>query len=691
MIDQFESILFALLHPKRGKESFALLDPSAQLADAPKGKAEIAGTINASFLICMAGETHPQYGKAKEFLNRMADTNEWATVVRFYLDGLERVKEEIEVVAGRDSDFANRLRTLHEWTAKSDNLKNRNEAAEKIWSLLFPEAAGLKENWENRIESLRAKRTVAIKTLNKSPITDPCRQILFTSNILLTTPPESKSAEELPFDRSLKERLLEISCEPQTCAYDHPIQVGVEPAKNEVIYGLRGLEEAVEFERERGNITGDAKLTCILSVSVTHRGLHEVAKQSLEAEFARLAKLTNLNVYVFTEADTERLIDEILIPAAAHYLNQTNAKDLLNVFGVDGEYGRHYSFLKAIAPFWSIMIEPDIAATFKIDLDQVFPQVELVKETGQSTFEHFMTPLWGATGVDRSGRPIEFGMIAGALVNEKDIEKSIYMPDVRKPLRPLTPDEYIFFSTLPQALSTEAEMLTRYGPAGPDGKKVCIQRIHVTGGTNGILLDSLRRHRPFTPTFIGRAEDQAYIMSVLMKPGARLAYVHKDGLIMRHDKEAFAQDAIESAYIGKLVGDYARILYFSYYARAITEDLVGLKEDMGPFTGCFISESPKTIVYLRFAMKAATLFEANKEEQAVDFVKNGAERISAALDFVSGSKGDLKQQYEKERKGWDLYYNVLSAIETGLKKRDTFALDLQSKTLEIINQCALGI
>jgi hypothetical protein len=66
----------------------------------------------------------------------------------------------------------------------------------------------------------------------------------------------------------------------------------------------------------------------------------------------------------------------------------------------------------------------------------------------------------------------------------------------------LSLDEYIFFSTLPQALSTEAEMMTRYTIDEPDGKRASIQRIHVTGGTNGILIHSLRRYRPFPPTLL---------------------------------------------------------------------------------------------------------------------------------------------------------------------------------------------
>jgi len=281
-------------------------------------------------------------------------------------------------------------------------------------------------------------------------------------------------------------------------------------------------------------------------------------------------------------------------------------------------------------------------------------------------------------------------MIAGALVNEKDIGKSLFTPDVMFPDKDLTPEERIFFSTLPQALSTEAEMMTRYNTDDLDGQKKCIQRIHVTGGTNGIRIDSLRRHRPFTPSFIGRAEDQAYILSVLSGPSTQLAYVHKDGLVMRHDKEAFAQDAIKAASSGKLVGDYIRTLVFSAYARVLTTDISKLKHVVDPFTGCFISIIPKTVVCLRFCLKAASFFTAGESEKGLEFVTMGAPRIKDSLRFVDERNNPLKQSYEKERLGWDLYYDVLDEIEKGLKKEDDFALNLQNKARDMVRQCLLG-
>merc|ERR1712232_1123569 len=130
--------------------------------------------------------------------------------------------------------------------------------------------------------------------------------------------------------------------------------------------------------------------------------------------------------------------------------------------------------------------------------------------------------------------------------------------------------------------------------------KECIQRIHVTGGTNGILVDYLFKFRPFAASWIGRAEDQSYIFSTFAKDGPKLGYVHKPGLIMRHDKEAFAMEAMEAARIGKMVGDYERILLFSEFTKVCSKDFKATKELVDPFTGCFCVPIPFTTAYLRF-------------------------------------------------------------------------------------------
>ena len=617
----------------------------------------------------------------------MADIPEWKDISGFYSNGINLVHKEIETICKNDPNFAKCLKNLSKWVSNKDNLCNQEETIEKIWTVFFPEATGIRKNEQKRIKDLRKKRALTITELNAVPITNPVQQILFTSNTLLTIPPTTKSLKELHLSSHLKNKLIHATREPQLFWYDHPTPVGVEPGENEVFYGLRGLDTAVEVERTHGNAPANSKLTCVLSVSVTHRGLQDIAKKYLEEELKKTGGLKNINLYLFTESDTQQIINDILVPAAKHYLECNNSKEIFNMFGVDGQYGRHYSFLKAISAFWHVYIQPEIRATFKIDLDQVFPEKQLIKQSGASAFEHFTTPLWGAHGLDINGHPVELGMIAGALVNKSDIDNSLFTPDVKFPNRILHPDEYIFFSMLPQALSTEAEMMTRYTTKKPDGKKTCIQRFHVTGGTNGILVDSLRRHRPFTPSFIGRAEDQAYIFSVLPNANKKLAYVHKDGLIMRHDKEAFAQEAIHRSHIGKLIGDYIRTFYFSAYVKALTENIDNIKNLVDPFTGCFISRIPTTVVYLRFGLKAASFFSAGKNEEGFEFITNGVQRIATALNFTSGENSKLKQQYKKERLGWNLYYDTLTVVERALQENDCFALELRKKAKKIIEQC----
>ncbi len=607
-----------------------------------------------AFLLALGGDE-----PSRSFLDQAAESDATAA---FFRESLGRVEEEI-VVAAQTPEFARKLEDL---------AKNPTDQT-CIWNVFFPEGSGLPETRIERVQALRKKRRVRIAEPNPNPLIDPGRELLFTSNVLLTIPSTETRLDELDYSAALKSHIRKAIDEEQVYWYDHPIQIGVPSEANEILYGLRGLDEAVEFERTRGNM-GEGKITCVLSVSVTHKGLQGLAKDYIESEIRNAGGFRNIEVYVFTESDTQQLINEVLVPAGGDATG-------LEVFGVDGEYGRHYSFLKAISALWNATKDPNIKATFKIDLDQVFPQRELVEQSGASTFEHFKTPLWGARGTDSEGNPIELGMIAGALVNEKDIHKGLFTPDVLFPENPTAFEEHIFFSKMLMALSTEGELMTRYGKSGIDGTSECIQRIHVTGGTNGILVDSLKRHRPFTPSFIGRAEDQSYILSVLLDGHEKLAYVHEDGLIMRHDKEAFAGDAIKAASFGNMIGDYIRTLYFSEYARTLTDDdIETIKKEVAPFTGCFITPIPVTVVMMRFCMKAAEFYLAGNRARGTEFITASHPRLARAMTFVQEG---LREQYLLERQGWNQFYDLIETVQ----ENDV----LHAKAIEIIESCRVQV
>ena len=658
----------------------------------------VSRNINAAFLISLSGDNHSRYTVAMEYLEKMEKDPLWTNLVTFYREGLSLLLKEFQDFCSKSNNGVERVEELRAGLAQQkESLSFSQTIQESVWKLFHPEASNILSNKESQTKNLRSKRKIEITNLNSKPVKNVPQEVVFTANALLTIPPAGRRFKDLGIKPSLWNALEEVVQEDQVFWYDHPVQIGVEPDRNEILYGLHHLSETLLFEKKLRNAEGDDELTVILSASVTHEGLQGIVKEYIESELEKSHDLPGLKVYLFTEAETAGLIHEVLVPAANRYFsNIKNASALLKeVIGVNGKYGRHYSFLKAITAFWQVFVDPDKKATFKIDLDQVFPQEKLLEGTGKTAFQHMMSPLWGAEGIDSGGQPVYLGMLAGALVNEKDIDASLFTPDVTYPSPPFRGEDSVFCSRIPQALSTVSEMMTRYDEGNIDGYTSCISRIHVTGGTNGILIEALRKYRPFTPVFIGRAEDQAYLLSALFPGdgGPALRYLHKDGLIMRHDKHAFAEDAIKAAAIGKIVGDYERILFFSNYARILSSDIDSIKSIIGPFTGSFVSPLPQNLAYLRLSLKAAEFFATKEEEseyKGFALVETGPPRLRASIQEVSMGDGNgLKERYGREKKTWGLYYDILDKIESALRKGDPFAIELQERANRLVSNASV--
>merc|ERR1712232_838126 len=318
------------------------------------------------------------------------------------------------------------------------------------------------QNQEKSIADLRKKRNIKVESTNPNPIKDPIKEILFTSNVLLGLPDASKSIDSLPYSAAFKEKLTAASKEPQLAWFDHPIQIGVEPDGNEILYGLKGLDAAVAWEKEKGNIPADKLMLVALSITCTHAGLRPIAKQYVEEAMKELPadqQIKHLEIMLFSEIETDKMVDQLLKPALAK-IGVSDFESMRTIFGVEGEYGRHYSFLKAVLAVYHCYVDPTVRATFKIDIDQLFIQDSLIAETGKSMLEHFKTDLWGAKGKNWRGEDVELGMLAGALCNQSDWEKSnhaLFVADVVLPAadKKLACDEVVFLSGLPQAVSTE--------------------------------------------------------------------------------------------------------------------------------------------------------------------------------------------------------------------------------------------
>jgi hypothetical protein len=690
MEKMFSAIIRTLVDGTQNNHPLAGFNIADQFNPNCHRDADVARNINAAFLILLSGRDHGLYNAAQVYLDALKADEKWGNAATFMENGTALIHEEIQDLCHEDSEFHSALEKAGVFCSRHDVLWEE-KSLKKIWEVLFPEGADCLSDQAEKILSLRANRRIRITAPNPSPILNPSRQMLFLSNLLVTTPKNHESLEHLPHSPHMIEKLKQIMGEKQHYWFDHPIQIGVSNDNNEAIYGLRELDNAISFEKKRGVAQPADKLTCLLSVSVTHDGLHGIVKDYLREVYAGTEPFPNLNIYLFSENDTDRIVTEILQPAMEKYMGLAKGTTLREVFGVDGEYGRHYSFLKAMSAFWQVLMDPKVKGSFKIDLDQVFDQEALVKETGNSALEHFKTPLWGAKGEDAEGNFVDLGLMAGALVNAEDASKGLFTPDVPIP-DPIPQGEAVaFFSPLPMGISTRSEMMARYDTAILDGIHSCLQRIHVTGGTTAALIESIRRHRPFTPTFIGRAEDQAYLMgSLFSNCDANLRYLHKPGLIMRHDKAVFAGEAIEGAKLGKYLGDLVRILFFSYYVRALPWPFHEIKKIINPFTGCFVSKVPFAIVYLRLSFRLAEMFAQDHETQngeGLQLLKQGVERLEGVIGELNHTSNPLTEKYRREKEGWDLFYDLLDHLEKALMKGDAFALNLRERARRLVKEC----
>ncbi len=508
-------------------------------------------------------------------------------------------------------DFNNILNNL-------ENLSKKN-----LWDLFCPEASEASKESNRLKEKLLEKRKLNNIKENKNLFTNPSKEILFSSNVLITTPSDF-SSPNIP--EEIKYELQEFKNINQSFWYDHPIPLDASIDENEIVYGLENLDNAIAFEVQRNNIDRLGKITLILSVSVTHQGLEKIALKYLKSIIKKNLNLKHIDLFLFDE-DTCNKISSILFQNN----DQTN-----NIMGVNGNYGRHFTFLKYILLLWNKFVDSNMRYSFKIDLDQIFDQEVLLKTTGFSIFEIFKNQrYWGGTATDQEGKNVDLGLLAGALVNKKDISQGLFTPDVKRPVNKdlffKLSSKKIFCPEWPQSVSTETELMY---------KSDDIQRIHVTGGTTGITLDSLKKWAPFTPSFINRAEDQAFGISTIQE-NEYLSHCHGKDLIMRHDKNAFATKSIEMSKFGKEIGNLERILLFSYYANNHELGYEKLKYRLWPFTSSFLSKYPELLTGLIFLIDGC--FNGG------DYISSGSKRL---MDTHIFCKTKLNTQLKNEKIFW---------------------------------------
>jgi len=368
------------------------IDIVGQFQPEDNSRVAVPRNVNAAFLISLSGDGHSRYTAAVEYLEEMENDPLWTNLVTFYREGIHLLLNEFWDFCSSGNNGVERVEALiTKLSQQKESLSSSQTIQDDIWKLFHPEASDILNNKEHQEDILRGNRKIEITNLNHKPVKNVPREVVFTSNALITIPPAGKKYKDLGIKPDLWNALEEVVQEDQAFWYDHPVQMGVEPDRNEILYGLHHLSESLLYEKKLKNAGEEDELTVVLSASVTHEGLQGIVKEYIESELERSHDLPGLKVYLFTEAETASLIHEVLVPAANKYFSdiKDSASLLREVVGVNGKYGRHYSFLKAVTAFWQVFVDPDKKATFKIDLDQVFPQEKLLEETGKSAFSAY--------------------------------------------------------------------------------------------------------------------------------------------------------------------------------------------------------------------------------------------------------------------------------------------------------------
>ncbi|SDC38082.1 hypothetical protein [Geotoga petraea] len=95
-------------------------------------------------------------------------------------------------------------------------------------------------------------------------------------------------------------------------------------------------------------------------------------------------------------------------------------------------------------------------------------------------------------------------------------------------------------------------------------------------------------------------------------------------------------------------------MLFSYYASDILDNYDYIKEELFPFTGCFITKIPFLTVYFRALLKTYSLAEEN-EIEAKEFLLEISERLNEIISKIED--GYYKDQFQKEKIVWENFYN----------------------------------
>jgi len=69
----------------------------------------------------------------------------------------------------------------------------------------------------------------------------------------------------------------------------------------------------------------------------------------------------------------------------------------------------------------------------------------------------------------------------------------------------------------------------------------------------------------------------------------------------------------------------------------------------------------------------------------------GTNRLHKIIKKLSETPNPLREKFQKEKKAWNVFYDVLDKVEEGLQRGDPFDLDLDNKAKEMIKTSQIDL
>jgi hypothetical protein len=122
-------------------------------------------------------------------------------------------------------------------------------------------------------------------------------------------------------------------------------------------------------------------------------------------------------------------------------------------------------------------------------------------------------------------------------------------------------------------------------------------------------------------------------------------------------------------------------------ARFYLDAIQRIEEEMERADG----DQPVAVSCLRLAVQAAALFcdgSPTAKNDGEKLVRGGSERLGEALADPGGT--DMSR-YLDDKEGWDLFYDILYALEKGIAEGDRFSGTLKDQALEVVQNWRIAM